>query len=103
MPKSLPVTLKTHHAALKLLSRKNNAQIRIVLDNTPSLRKALKLLFRTILKGGIKMGKSDLKKLKRHRTFIRKHAHMPIKTDQKGGSIIRTILQTILPLLPAIL
>lgn len=103
MSKSLPTTLKSHHAALKLLSRKNNLQIRVALDNTPSLRKALKLLFRAILKGGIAMSKTELKKLKRHRTFIRKHAHLPIKADQKGGSIIRSILQTILPLLPALI
>ena len=103
MPKRVPVTLKAHHGALKLLSKKNTAQIRIILDNTPSLRKALKILFRSILKGNLSMEKRDLTKLKKHRSFIRKHAHVPIKVNQKGGSIIRTILQTILPLLPAVL
>ena len=103
MPKRIPVTLKRHHSVMKLLSRKSNAQIQIMLENTPSLRKALKLLFKSILDGRLSVGEREIKKLKRHRSFIRKHARTPIKVNQKGGSIIRSILQTILPILPALL
>ena len=104
MPKRIPVILKRHHSVMKLLSRKNNAQIQIILENTPSLRKALKLLLKSILDGRLSVGEREIKKLKRHRSFIRKHARAPIKAvNQKGGSIIRSILQTILPILPALL
>ena len=105
MPKRF--SLKTHHDALKMLSKAKKEHYKIVVDNTPDLLTALKYLCKYILSGKIKLESKHLKKLKPHRRFIRKLStsnHKSIKTTvQRGGSILKTILNTVLPLLPALL
>ena len=101
MSKRIPVN--SHSSALKLLAKKNDSQLRIILENTPTLRRAIRNIFKKILSGKIKLKEAQLTKLKRHRAFIRKHAVKLIKVTQKGGSILRSILKTIVPLLPALL
>ena len=99
--------LKSHHGALKMLSRVKGKNFKILLGNTPDMSKALHVLFRYILNGTLKLQAKHVRKLKPHRKFIRKIAQSPRKTIkttvQKGGSILQTILNTVLPLLPALL
>ena len=99
--------LKSHHGALKMLSKAKGKNFKILLGNTPGVAKVLKVLFQYILSGRMKMEGKHVRKLKPHRKFIRKIAQSPhksIKTAvQKGGSILQTILNTVLPLLPALL
>ena len=99
--------LKSHHGALKMISKTKGKNFKILLGNTPDVGKALKVLFQYILNGRLKMQDNHVKKLKRHRNFIRKIAQSSQKTIktavQKGGSILQTILNIVLPLLPALL
>ena len=107
MSKRVHVIVKSHHGALKILSKAKGANYGIIIKNTPHMAKALKVLCRYILNGTIKLQDKHVKRLKPHRKFIRRIAassHQTIKTKvQKGGSILRTILATVLPLLPALL
>ena len=105
MPKR--VSLKNHINALKMLSRSKKADYKLIVDNTPSLSRVMKHLCRYILNGTIKLEKHHVDKLKPHKIMIRKLArsgHKTIKTSmQKGGSIIQSIIKTVLPLLPSLL
>ena len=107
MPKRIHMIVKSHHGALKILSQTKASNYGIIIKNTPDMAKALKVLCGYILNGTIKLQDKHVKRLKPHRKFIRKIAkssHKTIKTKvQKGGSILRTILNTVLPLLPALL
>lgn len=90
-----------------MLSRAKGKNFKILLGNTPDMAKALKVLFQYILSGRLRMQDKHVRKLKPHRNFIRRIAQSPHKTIkttvQKGGSILQTILNTVLPLLPALL
>ena len=105
MSKRFP--LKKHHNALKLLSKAKKEHYKIIVENTPDIVKAIKHLCKYILNGTIRLENKHVKKLKPHRKLIRKIAtsnHKAIKTTvQRGGSILQTILNTVLPLLPALL
>lgn len=107
MSKRVHMIIKSHHGALKMLSKAKGKNFSIIVKNTPDMAKALKVLCRYILNGTIKLQDKHVKKLKPHRKFVRKVAnssHNTIKTTvQKGGSILQTILSTVLPLLPALL
>ena len=107
MPKRIHVIIKSHHGALKILSKAKGENYGILIKNTPDMAKVLKVLCRYILNGTIKLQDKHVKKLKPHRQFIRKIAsspHSTIKTKvQKGGSILQSILNTVLPLLPVLL
>ena len=106
MHKRIPLILKTHHSALKTLSKAHGRNFQIIVNNTPSMIKAIKTLCQQILKGSLNMKKEHIKKLKPHRAIIRKVAHDPHKlvkaTIQRGGSILKTILNIILPILPVL-
>ena len=105
MAKRVHKTIKSHHRALKILSDATRRNFDVALRNNPSLAKAIKVLFRHILDGTLKMKPHHVKKLKPHRNYIRKIAHEPRgkAVVQKGGSLLGTILSTIVPLIPAIL
>lgn len=107
MSKRVHLIIKSHHGALKILSKAKGENYKVLIKNTPDMAKVLKVLCRYILNGTIKMQDKHVKKLKPHRKFIRKiasSAHSTIKTKvQKGGSILQTILNVVLPLLPALL
>ena len=107
MPKRIHVIIKSHHGALKLLSKAKVEKYSIIVNNTPNMAKALKVLCRYILNGTIQLKPSHVKKLKPHRNFIRKIARSPDKaikaTVQNGGNILQNILSTVLPLIPALL
>ena len=97
--------IKSHHRALKMVSNSTRRNFDAALRNTPSLATAIKVLFSYILDGTLKMKPHHVKKLKPHRDYIRKIAHEPRgkAVVQKGGSLLGTILSTIVPLIPAIL
>ena len=107
MPKRVHVILKSHHGALKMLSKAKGRRFSIILNNTPDITKALRVLFRYVLNGTLKLQDNHLKKLKRHRNFVRKVAEgsdATIKRHvQRGGNILKSILNTVLPLLPMLL
>ena len=107
MPKRVHLIIKSHHGALKMLSKAKGKNFNIIVKNTPDMAKAIKVLCRYILNGTLKLGEKHVKKLKPHRKFIRKivnSGHKAIKTHvQKGGNIIQSILNTVLPLIPALL
>ena len=107
MAKRLHLILRSHHTALKMLNKSKGSNFDIILNNTPSMIKAIRILFRYILKNTLKMERKHLSILKPHRKFIRKIANGSNKivkpVIQKGGSIFNTILSTVLPLLAAII
>ena len=107
MPKRLSLIIRNHHNALKILQKSRGKHLETIMNNTPSIVKAIKTLFKYILNNTLKMSQKHIKKLKIHRQFIRKIAHGTHKAIkpaiQKGGSIFTTILSTVLPLLTAII
>ena len=107
MPKYISKTLKTHHGALKMLAKTKGDNYKNILANTPKMVTAIKMVCRHILNGKLKLGKAHIKRLKPLRQFIRKIAYKPHKAIkgviQTGGNIIQSILNTVLPLLPALL
>ena len=90
-----------------MLSKARGKRFDVILNNTPDIAKAIKVLFRYVLNGSLKMKQHHVNKLKPHRNFIRKIAHGGLKRNrpvvQKGGSIIKTILSILVPLIPALL
>ena len=90
-----------------MLSKAKKNHFKIIVENTPDIVKAIKHVCKYILNGTIKLENKHVKKLKPHRKLIRKLSrsnHKAIKTTvQRGGSILQTILNTVLPLLPALL
>ena len=99
--------IKTHHGAFKMIERASGDNYRRIIDNTPSMIKAIKKLCQLILNGNLRLDKNRIKKLKRHRNIIRKVAHKPhadIKgTIQTGGNILKSIISTVLPLITALI
>lgn len=99
--------IKSHYGALRMLSKAKGGNFDVIINTTPNMMKALKVLCNYILKGTLNLQDKHIKKLKPHRELIKKVAdsnHKTIKaTVQKGGSILQTILQTVLPLIPALL
>ncbi len=105
MTKRVHKIIKSHHRALKMVTNSTRRNFNVALRNNPSLAKAIKVLFRYILDGTLKMKPHHKQKLKPHKHYIRKIANKPQGKliVQKGGSILATILSTIVPLIPAIL
>ena len=99
--------LKSHHGALRMLSKAKGRKFHVIVNNTPDMLKAIKVLCRYVLNGTLKLNDTHLKKLKPHRSFVRKIAnsnHKTIKRHiQKGGNILQSVLNTVLPLLPMLL
>lgn len=107
MPKRIHKLIKSHHGALKMLGKSKGINYRMLIKNTPKIVHAVQILFKYILGGQLQLKAKHVKRLTKHKAIIRKVAHSPIKSAtthvQKGGSIISSILNTVLPLLPALL
>lgn len=90
-----------------MLSKAKGDKFNIILNNTPSMMRAIRTLFKHILKNSVGMATHHIETLHPHRNFIRKIANGSVKSMkpviQKGGSIFQTILSTVLPLLAAII
>ena len=99
--------LKSHHNALKMLGSASSENYRRVIDNTPQLNGTIKKLCQHILRGKLKLNEDHIRKLMPHRDVVRKIAHKPHKdikgTIQTGGNIIQSIINTVLPLITALL
>ena len=69
--------------------------------------KLMKLLCKSLLNGIIPMEDQHVATLKPHAEFVRKVAHGKIKETkeaiQDGGSIIQTVLKTVLPIISALI
>lgn len=107
MVKRVPVIIKSHYGPLKLLAKAKKQNFNLILKNTPRIAHAIKTLFKLILSPKGAMDPKHTKKLRKHKTFIRKVAHGSnkniIPTVQKGGSIFKTILGIALPLLSSLI
>lgn len=107
MSKRFHLVLHSHHDALHLLGKSKKKNFDIILNNTPNILKAIRILFQYILKDRFKMKSKHRKILKKHRTMIRKIAQGSDNSTklaiQHGGSIFKTILNTVLPLLTALI
>ena len=88
-----------------MLSKAKGRKFEVVLKNTPNMMNAIRTLFQYVLKGRFNMKPHHVNKLKKHGALIRRVAEGKDKIVhvQKGGSIISSILSTVLPLLAAIL
>lgn len=81
----------------------------LILHSPPSGIKAIKYLFRNILKGRVILKPKHKKRLQRHKGFIRKVSKSNLKEahkslSQKGAGLkLGDILKTVLPLIPALL
>jgi len=107
MSKRVHVIIKSHHGALKMLSKTKRKNLTVIMKNTPAIHKAIKVLSGYILNGTLPLKNKHVIKLKPHRKFIKSLAdgnHRTINTKiQQGGSILQTILKTVLPLIPVLL
>ena len=90
MPKRVHLVLKTHHDALKMLSKAKGQRFKIIMENTPEMVKAIQVLFRYILNSRLKLQDKHVNKLKPHKNYIRKIArasHKAIKEPFKQVSL----------------
>ena len=105
MVKRIHRIIKSHHRALEIMSNAERHNFNVALKNTPSLAKAIKLLFQHILNGNLEIKSHHVKKLKPHRNYIRRIAYgrRGESVVQKGGSILDAILKIVVPLIKNIL
>jgi hypothetical protein len=102
--------LKNNQKYLQVLqTSKPKRRTALILHSPLSGVKAIKYLFRNILKGRITLKDKHKQQLKRHKAFIRKVGNSNLKDGhkalkQKGGGLkLGSILKTVLPLLPTLL
>ena len=101
--------VKDHHDALKTLAHIGPKKARVIINNSPDkFLYVIRTLAKLVLDGTIPMEKHHTTKLKRHKKLIRDIAKSRGgKTkkivNQKGGSFFKTVLTTLLPLIPLIL
>jgi len=103
--------IEKHRQYLKVLQTAKPKRRRALILHSPlGGIKAIKYLFRNILKGRITIKPKHKQELKKHKEFIRKVSSANLKEgqkailNQKGGSLkLGNILKTVLPLLPALL
>lgn len=112
MSKRLSVSkklVKDNHDALKTLAHIGPKKAQVIINNSPNtFLKVIRTLAKFVLNGTIPLEKHHVKKLRRHKQVIRdvaksKGLHTRKVVKQKGGSFFKTILSTLLPLIPMIL
>ena len=90
-----------------MLAKAKKQNFNIILKNTPRIAQVIKTLFKLLLNPKGPMEEKHIKKLRRHKVFMRKVAQSSnkalIPTVQKGGSIFKTILGVALPLLGSLI
>lgn len=101
--------IKNHHKALKTLAHIGPKKALVIVNNSPSkFLHVIRTLAKFTLDGTIPLEKHHVKKLQRHKQIIRDVANSRSaqKTKQvvkqKGGSFFKTVLSTLLPLIPMI-
>ena len=98
-----------HHRALTTLAHIGPKRALIIIDNSPEkLLHVLRILSKLLLDGSISLKKHHVEKLKKHKSLIRqisksKGQKMKKILHQNGGSFFKTVLTTLLPLIPMLL
>ena len=102
--------VKDNHKALETLLHIGPKKASVIINNSPNkFLQVIRILAKFALDGTIPLEKHHIKKLQRHKNLIRdvaKHqSGKKIKkiVMQKGGSFFKSVLTTLLPLIPMIL
>ena len=102
--------IKDHHQALKTLAHIGPKKALVIVNNSPhKFLHVIRAVAKSVLDGTIPLKDHHIKKLKRHKKLIRAVAqsksahHTRNAVKQKGGSFFKTVLNTLLPLIPMIL
>jgi hypothetical protein len=102
--------IKDNHKALKTLAHIGPKKALVIVNNSPNkFLHVIRAVAKSVLDGTIPLKDHHVKKLKRHKLIIRtvaqsKSASHTRKTlSQKGGSFFKSVLSTLLPLIPMIL
>ena len=106
MVKRVPVIIKSHHGPLKMLAGAKKQNFNLIIQNTPRIVQAIKTLFRLIVNPRGPLEPHHLKKLSKHKAFIRKVVRANNKDIiphiQQGGSIFKSILNVALPIITSL-
>jgi hypothetical protein len=104
------ILVKDHHKALKTLAHIGPKKALVIVNNSPNkFLHVIRTLAKFTLDGTIPLEKHHVKKLRRHKQIIRDVAKSRSARQtkevvrQKGGSFFKTVLSTLLPLIPMIL
>ena len=112
MPKRVHIrikALKNNHDALRTLVQIGPKKAKVIIDNSPStFINLFRILAKSILDGTIKLDKHHVSKLKKHKKLIRsvansKGGNTKKLLNQKGGSFFKSVLKTVLPLIPMLM
>ena len=101
--------VKDHQKALETLAHIGPKKAQVIINNSPAkFLHVIRTLAKFVLDGTIPLEKHQIKKLQRHKQVIRDVAksrgnHTKKVVKQKGGSFFKTVLNTLLPLIPMIL
>ena len=101
--------IKDHHKALETLAHIGPKKAQIIINNSPEkFLHVIRTVAKFVLDGTIPLEEHHTKKLKRHKQVIRDVAksrgnHTKSVVKQRGGSFFKTVLNTLLPLIPMIL
>ena len=102
--------IKDNHKALETLAHIGPKKALVIINNSPSkFLLVIRILAKFVLDGTLPLEKHHVKTLKRHKNIIRDIAKSGSskKTKkvvmQKGGSFFKTVLKTLIPLIPMIL
>lgn len=111
MSQSVPVGLvknfKKHELVLKALKNSKKKNTRLIIDNAPpSLFNLIKSICKYVLTGKLQLRKHHIKKLGKHKKLIRNLAaasHKTAKRHLQKGNGLKSIINTLLPILTAVI
>ena len=102
--------VKDNHKALETLAHIGPKKALVIINNSPNkFLHVIRTLAKFVLDGTIPLEKHHVKKLQRHKHIIRDVSKSRGSRDikkavtQKGGSFFKTVLNTLLPLIPLLL
>ena len=102
--------VKDNHKALETLAHIGPKKALVIINNSPNkFLHVIRTLAKFVLDGTIPLEKHHVKKLQRHKRIIRDVSKSRGSRDikkavmQKGGSFFKTVLNTLLPLIPLLL
>ena len=98
-----------HHRALKTLTHIGPKKALVIIESSPNkLLHVLRTLSKLTLEGHVPLKSIHIEKLKKHKILIRKIAKSKGQKTRKilkqtGGAFFKTVLSTLLPLIPMLL
>ena len=101
--------IKDNQKALETLAHIGPKKALVIINNSPDkFLHVIRNLAKFVLDGTIPLEKHHVKKLQRHKKVIRDVAksrglQTKAAVRQKGGSFFKTVLSTLLPLIPMLL